>query len=106
MPYGSICCTHHRLKYLPGGLLTAEKQQPKNKKQTSVTQPVPYGSTLCCTYHRLKTKYSPPNRYKKKPPKRNKRHIKEPTIRKMEVQGTRGQENGQNAEKDQTEWAT
>ena len=37
---------------------------------------------------------------------KNKGHTKEPTFRKMEVYGTRGQENGPKAENDKTEIAT
>ena len=36
----------------------------------------------------------------------DKSHTKEPTFRKMEVMGKRGQENGPKAEKDKTERAT
>ena len=55
------------------------------------------------TMHQLK--YSSPNRSNKNK-KTNKSHTKEPTFRKVEDWGKRGQENGTNAEKDKAERAT
>ena len=48
----------------------------------------------------------PPTKVPNSSKTKQKNHTKEPTFRKMEVHGKRGQENGPKTEKDKTETAT